>query len=287
MKRLAHLLTSLLLATLPAQSESPDQLRSAAERGEARAQFDLARAHLRGIGVDRDPRLALAWMEKAAQQGFPDAIGGLGYFFAEGIAVEKNETRAAEQFRVAAEKGSAKAQLNYGQWLCLGRAVARDVAAGLRWIERAAGQGLPEAQYAFATVALFGEYGQPVDSRAACTRALPAAERGHAPAQNLVGVLHRDGQLGKIDLAEAERWFRRAAAQGERRAQSNLGHLLGPTVAQPDPAKRAEALQWIVLAARQSDGSALATLEEIRRTSSPAETAAAERAADAFKPIPE
>jgi hypothetical protein len=55
----------------------------------------------------------------------------------------------------------------------------------------------------------------------------PLAERGDAPAQNNVGVAFRYGQGVPQNPAEAEKWFRKAAGQGNADAQYNLGEMQG------------------------------------------------------------
>lgn len=51
----------------------------------------------------------------------------------------------------------------------------------------------------------------------------PAAERGDAEAQHLMGVLYRYGRGVKIDHVEAGKWFLMAAKQGNPESQLYLG----------------------------------------------------------------
>lgn len=52
-----------------------------------------------------------------------------------------------------------------------------------------------------------------------------AAERGHAEAQNNLGLIYVLGRGVRQDDAEAAKWFGRAAAQGYSPAQTNLAAL--------------------------------------------------------------
>ena len=239
------------LANACAAERTGAELAVAAEAGEMDAQYLFARACLRGEGVPKDPAKALAWMKRAAAQGHAEALGGMGYFYAAGVAVEKNEEEAVRWFRQGAAKGSARAQLNLGQMLVSGKGVAKDEEEGWKWIERAAGQGLPDALYAQGEILFLGKYGQSRDETKAFPKLLEAAREGHAKAQNMVGIMLRDGAGVPIDLASAQSWLQKAAAQGNARARSNLGHLLGPDGA--DAFRRVEALKWLLLAARQHD----------------------------------
>jgi TPR repeat protein len=50
-----------------------------------------------------------------------------------------------------------------------------------------------------------------------------AAEQGEASAQFYLGLMYAKGQGVKQDYAEAVKWYRKAAEQGEAIAQFNLG----------------------------------------------------------------
>ncbi len=73
-----------------------------------------------------------------------------------------------------------------------------------------------------------------------------AAEKGHVRAQNGLGVLYRDGDLGKPDATRAAEWFRRAAENGYAFAMYSLALLYrdGEGVARDD----IEAHKWFNLA---------------------------------------
>ena len=78
--------------------------------------------------------------------------------------------------------------------------------------------------------------GGPVDLAEARRLFGLAAAHGHAGAQAVLGHMHRVGQGGPVDLAEASRLLGLAAAQGHAAAQAMLGdmQLLGIAAAQVD-----------------------------------------------------
>lgn len=78
---------------------------------------------------------------------------------------------------------------------------------------------------------------------------LKAAEQGDARAQTHLGFLYRGGYGVPEDGAEAEKWFRRAAEQGVVRAQFRLGDMYGR--GQGVPVDAAEAARWLRRAAEQ------------------------------------
>src|SRR5699024_4341135 len=79
--------------------------RQAAQEGYAPGQTNLAVLTLHGVGVEEDPRAAVEWLQKAADQDFPRALDLLGDCWMEGRGVDCVDTwRAAELYRRAAEQ---------------------------------------------------------------------------------------------------------------------------------------------------------------------------------------
>jgi len=79
----------------------------------------------------------------------------------------------------------------------------------------------------------------------------PLAEQGDPDAQFNLGQAYRLGRGVQTNLAAAKSWFERAAARGHVDAQTTLGLLLFQNGAQ------AEALKWLKLAAEQGEPRAL------------------------------
>ena len=200
----------------------------------------------------------------AADKGHADAIGGLGYFSTMGLMVKKDLTEAAEWFRKGAEKGSSRSQVNYGLALVNGRGVPVNEAEGLKWIEKSAAQGQPHAFYVQGLFFYHGTAGHPQDYAKALPLLEKAADDDHAGAENTLGVMYEQGLGVGIDLAKAEAWYRKAAEQGEPKAMSSLGQILGPDG--PDASKHIEAMKWLLLAHKANDPSARQVLNEILRT---------------------
>ena len=249
---------------VPKQPLAP-ALVEAAERGEADAQYQLARAYLLGEGVPKDVNKAFALMKAAAAQGHADAIGGIGYFHSVGVAVEKDETEAARWFRKGAAKGSAKAQLNLGNYLLDRRGdggadPAQLRQEGLEWIKRAADQGLAEAALAYGCILYFGDHGVAQDYGKAAPYFKQAAGQGSRDAQNFLGVMNEFGLGMAVDAAAAKGWFRKAAVQNHLKAQCNLGNLLNPVA--ENRATRIEALAWLVIASDQHEVTAEKSLRD-------------------------
>ena len=283
--RIATILLCLITCSVVrAEEKSIAQLTTAAEKGDADAQYRLAQAYIRGIGVKNNLTKAFEFIKQAADQGHAEAIGGVGYFHANGFGVKKDLTAAAEWFRKGAEKGGAKAQLNYGQALLNGRGVPADEAGGMKWIEKALAQGLPHAWFAKGEFYYHGAHGHQQSYEKAREFIQKAADADHASAENMLGSMYQEGTGTPIDLTKAEYWFRKSAEQGDPKGMSNLGQLLGPDG--PDASKHVEALKWLLLAQRANEPQARNLLNEIFRSRPPEVVKEARELVAEFKPRP-
>ena len=81
-----------------------------AQSGIARAQNNVGACFAEGIGIDRDPALALRWLTLAAEAGDPVGRRNLAALYFKGEGVAQDHARAAELYRAAAEVGDAPAQ---------------------------------------------------------------------------------------------------------------------------------------------------------------------------------
>lgn len=129
---------------------------AAAERGDAKAQFELGYAYWER----KDYANALTWYRKAAEQGHAIAQLNLGVLYANGQGVAQNYDEALKLYQSAADQGLAQAQYNLGRMYerglgvparqatdTLGRVtiVARDLVRAHMWHNLAAAQGHEEA----------------------------------------------------------------------------------------------------------------------------------------------
>ena len=80
-----------------------------AEGGLAVCQHQVGMMYCYGRGVDVDYKQARAWLEKAAVQDYPAAVGQLGAMYANGQGVTPSYRRAREYYERAIELGSSEA----------------------------------------------------------------------------------------------------------------------------------------------------------------------------------
>ena len=102
-----QVVNNALRPTAPRMERAVQTVTTSSERGDARAQFSLAFALEKGIGVHQDATQALKWYQVAAAQDFQAAIinhGGM-YFQGRG-GVEKNAEKTLLWFRKAAHLGN-------------------------------------------------------------------------------------------------------------------------------------------------------------------------------------
>jgi TPR repeat protein len=188
--------------------------------------FDLACCYLTGIAVDRDAQQAMIWLRKSADAGYAFAQVQLGWMIANGHGVLRDDAEAIKWFRRAAEQGNAAAQAELGWMFANGRGVPQDDAEAMQWYCKATDQGHATAQYSLGM--MFDKGKGRSDGPMAARCFLGAAEQGiavHAYAQFHLGKMFADGRGVSQDLAEAAKWFRKAADQRYAPAQNALGRM--------------------------------------------------------------
>ena len=109
-----------------------------------------------------------------------------------------------------------------------------------------------------------------------------AADQGNAAAQTNLATLYYEGKGVAVDYAEAAKWYRRAADQGDALGQYNLGALYanGKGVSQD----LVQAFMWFELAAAQAEGGAIRARGLVTAKMTPAELETARALAAAWRP---
>ena len=239
------------------------EIKQAAQKGNAEAQYQLALFYEKGDGVTIDRTEAVKWFRKAAEQGFAKAQFSLGNCYVFGDGVAENAIEAVKWFRKAAEQGFAKAQFSLGNCYVFGDGVAENAIEAVKWYRKAAEQGNCEGQYALALCYDNG-WGVPEDKTEADKWYREAAKQGHQEAQDALGDGKAEYKRGLICLSnnetEAIRLFHRAARKGYAEAQFQLGvcYDRGYGVGKD----KQEALKWYREAANQGHEPAKAVLRE-------------------------
>ncbi|WP_245653536.1 tetratricopeptide repeat protein [Sphingomonas pituitosa] len=215
-------LKARLIADLP---EAAGAIHGAARRGSAAAQLVYAQLLLDGRGVARDPVAALAWFQRAAEQGEPEAWNMIGRCHEKGWGTTQDYVRAIPYFERAIALGHVWAKVNLAQILMrLGDPADRPRAR--RLFEEAAKAGNLKAINSLARFLEEGWAG-PVDPRRAAALYRVAAERGDHWAQfNLATLIYAHG-----DAEEALAWLDRCIAKSDDGFRGRIAEVL---LRQPD-----------------------------------------------------
>ena len=128
-----------------ADDQDIEQLRKAAEQGDAAAQYNLGVMYKKGAGVPEDDSEAVKWCRRAAKQGLAAAQHGLGVMYEKGAGVPENYAEALKWYRKAAEQGYTSAQLRFGIMYALGRGIPENYVYAYAWVSLAVAQGDKEA----------------------------------------------------------------------------------------------------------------------------------------------
>jgi hypothetical protein len=108
-------------------------MRPLADRGDARAQYEVGAAYFLGFGEPKAFARAAFWYRKAAEQGNPDAQNNLGSMYLSGRGVPKDYALSLSWLTKSAEQGHPGAALTLG-WIYLsGKGVPVDLERSYVW----------------------------------------------------------------------------------------------------------------------------------------------------------
>lgn len=204
-----------------------------AHAGVPRAQNNVGACFAEGMGVERDPALALRWLTLSADNGDPVGQRNLAAFHFKGDGIEQSDAEALRLYRLAAEQDDAPAQ-DMLSWMLLEKGQQADQAEALRW-------------------------------------ARVAAQAGIATSMTRLGMMYHDALGVERDAALAAHWWQLGAKAGDADAQAMLGAamLLGQGVTKD----AAHALDLLLDAERNGSLLAAPFLKAARDGVAPAEAA--------------
>lgn len=230
-------------------------VQSAAERGNARAEYELAQCYARGSGVRQDYVKAVAYLRQSAEQGYADAQTSLGSCYARGLGVKSDFSEALQWYRKAAAQGDSLAEYCLGYAYAHGNGVPKDFKAAVQWWQKSAGHGQVYAQNALGQF-YFREAGSSNSARVKYAEAAKwlrkAAKQGCVGAMNNLAFLYQNGWGVNKNLPRAVKWYRQAALKGDAMAQANLG-LMYQDGDGGLPHDKVQAYKWFMLSAEQGN----------------------------------
>lgn len=122
-------------------------LQKAANDGVPEAAFEVGERYLTGNGVEANAAEALKWFEKAVAKGSAPAAFRLGMAYEKGQGVTRDRGRARTNYVLAAESGHLKAMHNLAVMMVEDGGAKPSYAAALPWFRKAAERGLRDSQY--------------------------------------------------------------------------------------------------------------------------------------------
>lgn len=203
-----------------------------AHTGIGRAQNNIGACFAEGLGVERDPALALRWLTLAAESGDPVGQRNLAALHFKGEGIAQSDDAALRLYRLAADQGDAPAQ-DMLSWMLLEGGRVTDRAEALRWAQA-------------------------------------AAENGIATSMTRLGMMHHDALGVERDATLAAQWWQRGMAAGDPDSEAMLGAatLLGQGVRQDT----GRALALLLSAEGKGSLLAAPFVKAARDAASPAET---------------
>lgn len=199
-------------------------LMKAARRGHARAQYQVGM-----LLCDRSPvpqylhehpfcyseGTAYQWMAQAAEQGFPEAMCGLGNMYRVGEAVEKNSGKAFAWHLKAAMSGCVTSEYAISCLYEQGEGVEQNTFKALCWYRKTALHGYAEAQLRLGIV--YESSGKERHFRTAATLYQQAAQQNTVEACLRLSLLYEAGKGGETRHAESLGMLRECLGSRGRR----------------------------------------------------------------------
>ena len=131
----------ILIGSLSVGASEFDDMKAAAEQGNASAQYNLGVMYGNGIGTQQDYKDAVKWYKAAAEQGDAEAQHNLGVMYDEGKGTPQDDKEAIKWYKAAAEQRIVEAQYNLALMYGNGEGVPQDYRAAHMWFNLLASFG--------------------------------------------------------------------------------------------------------------------------------------------------
>jgi len=215
-------------------AEAARLFRTAAQRGDAEAQYELALAYRDGYGVAKDLSSSRSWQDKALAQGHA------GAHLVQGNLLDGTDDVRMAQYHYwrAAQGGSAAGMINLGLAYLRGRGIEQDWEQAARWLSRA--QGVPMADFYLGGMVLYGMGVERNDQ--AAFEAFQRAANVLPDAKAMLAGLYQGGIGVARDTVRAQRLLDEVLALEDAASISNAAWMLATSeraeVRQPVLARR-------------------------------------------------
>lgn len=204
-----------------------DQIKAAAEHGDAFAQTLSCLGHLAGApNFLPSPTAASAYCDQAAAQNYPAGLYMSWILRRVAPSAPITDAVARDRLAQAAQRGLVAAQIDYAQVLAPdARAPAASQVEAGRLLLAAAEHGDPRGQYYYARWLRDSPAG-PRNPNAAMPYLQHASDAGEVDALHMLATFYRDGVGAPRDPGRARALYERAAAQNFPPSMMNLADML-------------------------------------------------------------
>ncbi|CAA9341023.1 MAG: hypothetical protein AVDCRST_MAG89-2609 [uncultured Gemmatimonadetes bacterium] len=234
----------------------------AADEGEPEAMSYLAIAYLSGEGTQRDRVRGMHWLSQAAKKRRdPSGMNALGLVYENDERMHARYYWARHWYTEAAELGHAEAMRNLARHYRTGLGVERNDSMALEWYRNAVRAGSVDA-----LAEIGGMYEQGLDGGRDAGEAIrwyrQAAAAGSPLGMYAMGRVYQDAVGVPRDYEQARAWFVEGACAGSASAMYELGvmHERGLGV----KADTDQAIEWFRRAAEAGSAQAATNLTRLK-----------------------
>lgn len=220
------------------QTPYSEELMKKAMKGDAKAQCEIGVAMVYGFGVQKNSKVGFQWIEKSANQNYPDAQYEMGEYYSNhsdyvksaqwwqkasdngvldatynlavlyklGYGVKKDIQKSSQLLMNAAEKGQVNSMFNLSNYYQRGDGVAQNWSKCYYWRKKAADKGSSGACYNLAIDYAVGTPALNQDKNQSIMYINKAVEYGYPMAFLMLGEAYYDGSFysdGIIDYVKA------------------------------------------------------------------------------------
>lgn len=240
------------------------QIQKAAEGGDARAQYDLAKQY-EGNRLPNFIAKAVELYNRSAEQGYLPAQIRLADIYSRGArGIPINNEMAIKWYTKAADQGDIEMSYHLGHLYQYGSNVKKDITKAIKFYKQAADYGYAPAEHSLGVIYQYGDGGTTEKSKA-FDLFERAAKKGYVQSQMSLAQMYQSGDGINQDLILAAKWYEQAAKSGDENASGILGDLYYELVqkyqnSQDESVNSKQLIQWLTMAAEKNNSDAQYTL---------------------------
>lgn len=225
-----------------------DTIKKAAENGDAKAQFELAKRFDTGDGVEKNLATAFDWFLKAAENENVDAMIEIATRIRMGKGIQRDYEKSKPWFKKAAEFGNPEAQYQYARFFgftydyteIIGEKyqIQENAQQYVEWLERAAKQNHAIAKYSLGMTYMLGTLEDRIDDGSKRLLIEPdididrgllllreSADAGYWRAQQVMAILYQSGYKKiKSDQGESDKYWQKFVGHTDPKNQRAIGN---------------------------------------------------------------